>query len=118
MLVLLIVFMVSAPLMTVGIPIQLPKSETARSSQPKPPIIVTVDQDGQTFLGDEALPADVLHARLQVLATSDPQAVAYVRGDRRLAYGAVMAVMDQVSRAGFAKVVLLAERAVANRGPS
>ncbi|WP_431858540.1 protein TolR [Azospirillum sp.] len=109
MLVLLVIFMVAAPLMMVGVPVQLPKTAAQKISQPRQPVVVSVDQDGRVFLRSEELaPADV-GPRLAALAKEDPDAVVYVRGDRSLSYGRVMEVMGQVSQAGFARVSLMAE---------
>ncbi|PWC41683.1 ExbD/TolR family protein [Azospirillum sp. TSO22-1] len=109
MLVLLVIFMVAAPLMMVGVPVQLPKTAAQKVSQPRQPVVVSVDRDGRVFLRDaELAPADV-GPRLSALAREDPDAVVYVRGDRLLSYGRVMEVMGQVSQAGFARVSLMAE---------
>ena len=109
MLVLLVIFMVAAPLMTVGVPVQLPKTAAQKVSQPRQPVVVSVDQDGRVFLRSEELaPADVA-PRLAALAREDPDAVVHVRGDRSLSYGRVMEVMGQVSQAGFARVSLIAD---------
>ena len=116
MLVLLVIFMVAAPLMLSGVPVQLPKTQAARISQPRQPIIVSIDKDGRTFLRDEALTPEGMAARLAELAAADPDAVVYVRGDRSIPYGRAMEVMGQVSAAGFARVSLIAE--AAGRAPA
>jgi len=109
MLVLLVIFMVAAPLTTVGVPVQLPKTAAQKVSQPRQPVVVSVDQDGRVFLRSEELaPADIA-ARLATLAREDPDAVVHVRGDRSLSYGRVMEVMGQVNQAGFARVSLIAD---------
>jgi biopolymer transport protein TolR len=109
MLVLLIVFMVAAPLMVVGVPVDLPRTAAARLGQPREPVVVSVDRGGRLYLRREELAADALAARLAELAAADREAPVYVRGDRAVAYGEVMRLMGVVSRAGFAKVSLLAE---------
>ena len=111
MLVLLVIFMVAAPLMTVGVPVQLPKTAAAKVSQPKQPVVLSIDKDGHVFLKDEALGTEALLPRLQALAAEDPDQVVLVRGDRAIDYGRVMQVMGTVSAAGFAKVSLIAEAA-------
>ncbi len=111
MLVLLIVFMVAAPLMMVGVPVDLPKTSAAKIGQPRQPVIVSVTRDGRLFVREEEVAPDALVDRLTVLAAADPEAVVYVRGDREIAYGRVMEVMGQVGQAGFAKVSLIAEAA-------
>jgi biopolymer transport protein TolR len=113
MLVLLIVFMVAAPLMTVGVPLQLPKSAAAKSTEPKEPIVVSIAKDGKVFLAKEELPEDTIIPRLTSLATQDKEQVVLVRGDKEIQYGRLMEVMGQVSKAGFLKVSLIAEMAPA-----
>jgi biopolymer transport protein ExbD len=111
MLVLLVIFMVTAPLLTVGVPINLPKSGAAQVTQPKEPIIVSLNRDEEAFIGNEKVAAEDLKARLVALAAEDPTRIVYVRGDRSLPYGRLMDLLGMVSQAGFAKVSLLAEAA-------
>ncbi|MDX6806994.1 biopolymer transporter ExbD [Terrihabitans rhizophilus] len=111
MLVLLIIFMVAAPLMTVGVPLQLPKTAAAKVAEQKDPTVVSIDKDGKVFLGEEELAQDSIVPRLAALAAQDPQPVVLVRGDREIPYGRIMEVMGQVSTAGFLKVSLIAEKA-------
>ena len=109
MLVLLIVFMVAAPLMTVGVPVDLPRTIAPKTSQPKAPVVVTIHARGQPFLGEEPLPAEAVAPRLRALAAQDPERAVLVRGDRLVPYGRVMEVMGQVGAAGFARVSLVAQ---------
>jgi biopolymer transport protein TolR len=113
MLVLLIVFMVAAPLMTVGVPLQLPKSAAAKAQEPKEPIVVSIDKSGKVFLDKEELTDEAILARLTAMATSDAEQVVLVRGDKEIQYGRLMEVMGHVSNAGFRKVSLIAEKAPA-----
>ncbi|GJE01404.1 protein TolR [Methylobacterium isbiliense] len=108
MLVLLIIFMVAAPLMTVGVPVQLPKTAAAKTSENKKPVVVSVDKDGHAFLAKEALPPEGALARLKAVAAEDPGQTVLVRGDKDVPYGKVMEVMGLVGQAGFAKVSLIA----------
>ncbi|MBY0298650.1 MAG: protein TolR [Methylobacterium sp.] len=108
MLVLLIIFMVAAPLMTVGVPVQLPKTAAAKTSENKKPVVVSVDKDGHAFLAKEALPPEGALARLRAVAAEDPGQTVLVRGDKDVPYGKVMEVMGLVGQAGFAKVSLIA----------
>jgi len=108
MLVLLIIFMVAAPLMTVGVPVQLPKTAAPKVTQPKQPVVVSIDESGQPFLDKEPLAPDAIVPRLKALAARDPDQVVLVRGDRNVSYGRVTEVMGQVSAAGFSKVSLIA----------
>jgi biopolymer transport protein TolR len=98
MLVLLIIFMVAAPLMTVGVPVSLPKTGAPRLAQQRTPIVVSVDAAGRPFLD-----------RLHTLAAADRERLVLVRGDRGVSYGRIMEVMGRVGAAGFAKVSLVAE---------
>ena len=115
MLVLLIIFMVAAPLMTVGVPVNLPKTAAAKLSQPKQPIVISIDEQGQPFLGKEPLTPDMMMPQLKALASADPGQVVLVRGDRAVPYGRVIEIMGQVSAAGFSKVSLIAQ---APNGPA
>jgi biopolymer transport protein ExbD len=109
MLVLLIIFMVAAPLMMVGVPLQLPRTSATSIGQPREPIIVSVTRTGEVYLGDEPVVLTQLPQRLAQLQAGNAPATVYVRGDQALAYGRVMQVIGLVSRAGFAKVSLIAE---------
>jgi biopolymer transport protein TolR len=109
MLVLLIIFMVAAPLMTVGVPVQLPKTAAAKVSQPKQPVVISIDEKGQPFIDKEALSADAMMPRLKGLATQDPNQVVLVRGDKAVPYGRIVEIMGQISAAGFSKVSLIAQ---------
>ena len=111
MLVLLIVFMVAAPLMMAGVPLRLPKTAAARLSQPHQPVILSLDRSGHAFVGTDAVPDDALPGRLHALAQAAPDQVVYVRADRGLPYGRVMQAMGAVANAGFSRVSLLAEQA-------
>jgi biopolymer transport protein TolR len=118
MLVLLIIFMVAAPLMTVGVPVNLPKTAAAKLSQPKQPkqpIVISIDEQGQPFLGKEPLTPDMMMPQLKALASADPAQVVLVRGDRAVPYGRIIEIMGQVSAAGFSKVSLIAQ---APNGPA
>jgi len=111
MLVLLVIFMVAAPLLTVGVPINLPKTSAAQVTAPQEPIIVSMNQAGETFIGDQPAQGDDLKAQLSALAAADPNRIVYVRGDRTIEYGKLMDLLGLVNTAGFAKVSLLAEAA-------
>jgi TolR protein len=111
MLVLLVIFMVTAPLLAVGVPVDLPKTSAAELSQPKEPIVLSLDREGGTFIGNERVEPDNLKDRLSQLAAEDPDRVVYVRGDRTISYEQLMTALGLVSSAGFTKVSLLAEGA-------
>src|SRR5277367_5160686 len=109
MLVLLVVFMVTAPLLTVGVPVDLPQTQAPPINEPKEPTVITVNKDGQIFIQEAEVPIDNLVAKLQAITNSNPDAVLYVRGDKDINYGKVLEVMSLISNAGFHKVSLVAE---------
>jgi biopolymer transport protein TolR len=109
MLVLLIVFMVTAPLLTVGVPVDLPKTKAAKMNDQVEPLVVTVDASGKSYLQEMELEGEALIARLMAVTGNNPDAKIYVRGDQKIAYGRIMEVMGNVAAAGFTKVSLLAE---------
>ena len=116
MLVLLVIFMVAAPLLTVGVPVNLPKTSAAEITKPQQPVIVTINKDGDTFIGDEKVAtSDDLKPRLAALAAADPSRIVYVRGDRTIQYAQLMDLLGAVNAAGFSKVSLLAEAATATK---
>jgi biopolymer transport protein TolR len=111
MLVLLIIFMVSAPLLTVGVPIDLPQSQAKSLDQDKQPLTVSVNVQGQVFLQDTEIPVEELVAKLKAVTESrgGMDERIYVRGDRKVDYGTVMRVMGRLSSAGFRRVALVTE---------
>jgi len=111
MLVLLVIFMITAPLLTVGVPLDLPKSRAATLTEPKQPIIISLNREGEVFIGDERIDADALEPRLAALAAEDPSRIVYVRSDRTNTYAQLMDTLGLVNHAGFSKVSLVAEAA-------
>jgi biopolymer transport protein TolR len=111
MLVLLVIFMVTAPLLTVGVPLDLPKTSAAEVTQPQEPIVLSIDREGGTFIGNERIDPGDLKDRLARLAADDSDRIVYVRGDRTILYAQLMDALGLVSSAGFTKVSLLAEGA-------
>jgi TolR protein len=110
MLVLLIVFMVAAPMMMVGVPVQLPRTSAARIAQTAPPVVVSISREGKVFLRQEEVAEAELGARIVALREAEANdAPVYVRGDRSVPYGEVMRVMGRVSAAGIARISLIAE---------
>ncbi len=113
MLVLLVIFMVTAPLMMVGVPVQLPKTSAAKVSQTAKPVVVSINREGKLFLREEEIAQESLLGRLAALKTETPDAPVYVRADKAIPYGRVMEAMGVVTQAGFARVSLIAEGASA-----
>jgi biopolymer transport protein TolR len=109
MLVLLIIFMVTAPLLTVGVPIELPKSEAKQLEGDKEPLTISVDPDGKIFLQDTELQIDEIVPKLAAIAKNGYDERIFVRGDRRVNYGVVMRVMGTISAAGFRRIALISD---------
>jgi biopolymer transport protein TolR len=111
MLVLLIIFMVSAPLLTVGVPIDLPQTQAKSLDQDKEPLSLSVNNDGKVFLQNTEIKLDELVAKLKAVteARGGFDERIYVRGDRKVDYGTVMRVMGRLSAAGFRRVALVTE---------
>lgn len=109
MLVLLIVFMVTAPLLTVGVPVDLPKARAQTLSDPDEPLVVSVNAEGVLFVQDTEVEIENLVPRLVAITENKPDTRIFVRGDRRIDYGRVMEVMSTVNSAGFTRVALISE---------
>ena len=109
MLVLLIVFIVTAPLLAVGVDVDLPQAEAPALPSQDVPLVVSVDRDNQVYVGDEAVTPDVLIERLSGIVGEDEQRRIFVRGDQTVSYGRIMEVMGLIIRAGFTRVSLVAE---------
>lgn len=109
MLVLLVIFMVTTPMLTVGVPVDLPKTHAAKMNDQVEPLVVTVDANGKSYLQETELEGDALIERLIGVSGSNPDAKIYVRGDQKINYGRVMEIMGIISAAGFNKVSLIAE---------
>jgi biopolymer transport protein TolR len=108
MLVLLIIFMVAAPLLVTGVAVDLPRTSADALPQDREPVSITMDADGRTFIGDEEVPAGALPARLVTLRTRVGEDVRVViRADAALAYGQVAGLLADVAGAGFTQVALV-----------
>lgn len=109
MLVLLIVFMVTAPLLTVGIPVDLPKVKASALTDQKDPLEITVKVGGEVYLGESKVEVENLIPRLNAITELNREARIYIRGDRVVAYGRIMEIMSLVNSAGYIKVALVTE---------
>ena len=109
MLVLLIVFMVTAPLLTVGIPVDLPKVKASALTDQKDPLEITVKIGGEIYLGESEVDIENLIPRLNAITELNKEARIYVRGDRVVAYGRIMEIMSLVNSAGYIKVALVTQ---------
>jgi len=108
MLVLLVVFMVAAPLLTVGVSVDLPQTQAPPITEPKEPLVITINGAGSIYIQETEVPTDSLVPRLEAITGNNPDAVIYVKGDKTINYGRVLEVMSLVSTAGFRKVSLIA----------
>ena len=110
MLVLLIIFMITAPLMMAQLPIELPKTSAQDLGKPPEPLIVAVDAKGQLYIGSDVVSQNDLVGRLKALADKNPDQVVYVRADKTIPYGQVMALLGEVGQAGFYKISLMSDQ--------
>lgn len=110
MLVLLIIFMVAAPLMTVGVPLDLPKTQAKALNADTQPITVSVKADGQVFLQETVIPIDEVAAKLQAVATTGYTERIFVRGDGNAPYGIIADVMSRIQAGGFTNIGLVTEQ--------
>ena len=108
MLVLLVVFMVAAPLLTVGVPVDLPQTQAPPITEPKEPLVITINGAGSIYIQEAEVQTEALVPRLEAITGSNPDAVIYVKGDKTINYGRVLEIMSLVSTAGFRKVSLIA----------
>ena len=109
MLVLLIVFMVTAPLLTVGIKVDLPKVKATALTDIKDPIEITVKLDGEVYIGESKVEVENFIPRLNAITEQKTEARIYIRGDRVVAYGRIMEIMSIINSAGYIKVALITQ---------
>ncbi|MEE8273133.1 MAG: protein TolR [Alphaproteobacteria bacterium] len=110
MLVLLVVFMITAPLLTVGVPVDLPEGEVPEIRGEDEPLAVTIDAQGKIYLQDTEITLDELAPRLSAVTSQKAETRIFVRGDKSIDYGRVMQVMGTLNEAGFNRVALIAVR--------
>jgi biopolymer transport protein TolR len=109
MLVLLIVFMITAPLLTVGVPVELPQTRAEAIADPQEPLVITLQRDGQVFIQETEVQLDTLVDKLIAITGANPETTIFVRADKGIAYGQVMELMGLVTVAGFREVSLIVE---------
>ena len=109
MLVLLIVFMITAPLLTVGVPIDLPKTKAQALSNPEEPLVISINAKGEIYIQDTVVELQNVVPRLVAITENKPDTRIFLRGDRSVNYGRIMQVMGTVNTAGFTRVALIAE---------
>lgn len=111
MVVLLIVFMISAPLMTVTVPVDLPEVGKGAMAEGNAPLVITIDKNNDVYLQDSKIPLEELIPKLQAVTAQKPDQRIFIRGDQTLSYGTIMQIMSRMTAAGFTKVALVAETA-------
>lgn len=116
MLVLLVIFMVTAPLLVAGMPVELPKTAAQPIAHTKKPVVVTMAGDGSLLIRDERVNAASLVHRLAALRASQGDAVVYVRADKKIAYGDVMDLLGRISTSGYQRISLLSQPPSADAG--
>ncbi len=109
MLVLLVVFMITAPLLTVGVPVDLPRTEASRMVGQDEPLVISVNAKGEVFLQETPITLEQLVPRLEAITQNKRDTRIFIRGDRAIAYGSVMEVMGAVNLAGFSRVALVTQ---------
>ena len=109
MLVLLIVFMVTAPLLTVGVEVDLPKTKAGAINADAAPLVVSIKSDGSLYLQEAVVEPEALIPRLKAISDANPDVRIFVRGDQAITYGEVLSVMGRIQSAGFEKVALVAK---------
>ncbi|MBR1735160.1 MAG: protein TolR [Alphaproteobacteria bacterium] len=112
MLVLLVIFMVTAPFLTVGVKVNLPSANAPNVTENETPIVVHINSEGRIFIGDIEVSNETVSDKLIAITQekeNPKETKIFVRGDRSLAYGIIMEVMSKISNAGFKKVVLVTE---------
>lgn len=109
MLVLMIIFMVTAPLLTVGVPVDLPKAPGQAAAAQTDPVIITLNAEGQIFLQETEVSMENLGKQLEVITQNNAEAPMFIRGDKSVAYGKIVTLMAVMAAAGYSKVALLAE---------
>jgi biopolymer transport protein TolR len=112
MLVLLVIFMVTAPLLTVGVQVDLPKTKAKAISGSDEPLAISIDKDGGIFLQDTAMDLDKVVPRLQAISGNNSDVRIFVRGDASVGYGRVMEVMGVLNAAGFGRVAMITSQAL------
>jgi biopolymer transport protein TolR len=110
MLVLLIIFMVTAPLMLAGVHVDLPQTTAARQNPPQKPLVVSIGADGSLSIRSDAVARETLTAKLAELRGVEGDSIVYIRADKAIPYGAAMEILGEVASAGYTRISLLSER--------
>ncbi len=111
MLVLLIIFMITAPLLAAGVKVDLPQANAARPLDPKEPVVVAIGSDGKTSLGGEEIDRRDLVARIKLKLGDNASRIVHLRGDKEAAFGQIVAVMDELATNGIVHIAIVTESA-------
>jgi len=112
MLVLLIIFMIAAPLLTTGVSVDLPKTDSQTLPGQDEPITVTINKEGKVFLGENLIEVNTLTAKLKAITAIKPSTRIFIRADENIAYGQVMNIMSVITNAGYKKVALITKQKI------
>jgi biopolymer transport protein TolR len=118
MLVLLVIFMITAPLLTVGVPVDLPKTKAPTISDPDEPLVVSINKEGKIFLQESELTADQLGPRVAAISNNNPEVRIFIRGDQAVNYGKIAEVLGQLVSAGFRHLALISDSAAPANAPA
>ena len=109
MLVLLIIFMVTAPLLTVGVPIDLPKTQAGQLNADSNPLIISINREGEVFVQESIVKLENLEMRLKAISKVNNKTRIFVRGDEQIPYGDILNLMGKIQTAGYERVALVAK---------
>jgi biopolymer transport protein TolR len=112
MLVLLVIFMVTAPLLTVGVPVELPKTQAKEITQQTEPLVITINAEGKVFLQETEVASGQLIPRLKAISKAKQNNKIFIRGDASISYGRVLELMALITSSGFDQVALVSDRRI------
>ncbi len=115
MLVLLVIFMVTAPLLTVGVPVELPKTEAREITQQTEPLVITINALGKVFIQDTEVGMGQLVPRLKAISKAKQNNKIFIRGDASISYGQVLELMALITSSGFDQVALVSDKRISRR---
>jgi len=118
MLVLLVIFMITAPLLTVGVPVDLPKTKAEAMQDPDEPLVVSINKEGKIFLQEAELTIDKLGPRVAAISNNNPEVKIFIRGDQAVNYGKIAEVLGQLVSAGFRHLALISDSAAQANAPT
>ena len=118
MLVLLVIFMITAPLLTVGVPVDLPKTKAEAMQDPDEPLVVSINKEGKIFLQEAELTIDKLGPRVAAISNNNPDVKIFIRGDQAVNYGKIAEVLGQLVSAGFRHLALISDSAAPANVPA